>query len=244
MSGNDKGTTAAALESFAARTEWNDAELEALVGRVIEGDERAWQALWLALDPEIERIARRGRVTGQLSRRYDERRDIVLLVMEELRRDDFAVLRDLHQALQRRDGSFRANLFTIAKHLAIDYTRAHAEFRPMKGGSAWAVHVEVPAGLQAGGADPIDAVTMDAVLEFAVRELRPAQLQALLLWTTGEGMEDIAAKLRLATPAEAQHLVQSAKKRLRRRFAPATEAGEEPERKSSEAGLRSGRKLA
>jgi hypothetical protein len=79
------------------------------------------------------------------------------------------------------------------------------------------------------------------VLDFAGRELRPQQLQALLLWTTGEGMEDIAAKLHLATPAEARHLVQSAKKRLRDHFAP---AGEEPEGKSSEAGRRSGKKLA
>jgi hypothetical protein len=239
---NEK-TTTAALEKLAARAEWDDAEMEALVGRVIEGDGRAWQALWLALDPVIERIARRDRVTGKLARRYDERRDIVVLVMEELRRDDFAVLRDLHQALQRRDGSFRANFTIIAKHLAIDYTRAHAEFRPGKGGSAWAVHVAVPADLRAGGADPNDAVAMDAVLGFAVRDLRPAQLQALLLWTTGEGMEDIAAKLHLATPDQARHLVQSAKMRLRYRFAPEAGVGGE-ERKSTEAAYRSGKKLA
>jgi hypothetical protein len=85
---------------------------------------------------------------------------------------------------------------------------------------------------------------MDAVLDFAGRELQPAQLQALLLWTTGEGMEDIATKLHLATPGQAHHLVQAAKKRLRDRFAPATGAGEEPERKSSEASRRSGKKLA
>jgi hypothetical protein len=165
--------------------------------------------------------------------------------MEELRRDGFAVLRDLHQALQRRDGSFHANLSMLAKHLAIDYTRAHAEFRPAKGGSAWAVHVAVPADIQAGGADPIDAVTLDAALDFAVRELRPEQLQALLLWTTGEGMEDIAAKLHLATPEQALHLVQSAKMRLRYRFAPDAGVGrEEPRRKSTEASYRSGKKLA
>jgi hypothetical protein len=218
--------------------------MEALVDRVIEGDERAWQALWLALDPEIERIAGRDRVTGKLSRRYDERRDIVVLVMDELRRDDFAILRDLQVALRRRDGSFRANFCTLTKHLAIDYTRAHAEFRPAKGGSAWAVHVAVPADLQAGGVDPVGAITMDAVLDFAVRELRPAQLQALLLWTTGEGMEDIAKQLHLATPDQARHLVRSAQKRLRDRFAPDARAEEEPERKSSEAGDGSGKKLA
>jgi DNA-directed RNA polymerase specialized sigma24 family protein len=121
-----------------SRASWNDEEMDALLDRVIAGDDRAWKTLWLALDPEIERVAGRGRVTSRLAQRYDERRDIVVLVMDELRRDDFAVLRRLQTALRRGDGSFRATLTTIARNTAIDYTRAHAEFRPTGDGAAWA----------------------------------------------------------------------------------------------------------
>src|SRR5262245_49843894 len=82
-----------------------DEVLLPLVQGTIAGDERAWQELCLVLDPRIERIAGRTRVTGRLAGSWDDRRDIVVEVLEHLRAHGFERVRRLHEVLLRGDGS-------------------------------------------------------------------------------------------------------------------------------------------
>ena len=141
-----------------AREAWNEDAMEPLVGKVIGGDERAWHALWLALDPEIERIAGRRRVLGQLCRaRYDDRRDVVVRVMGALRANGWEVLGKLHERLKARDGSSRPWFSAMVKHQAISHARAHAENLEGEGASRWAEHVAIPEGLPAIERDPSEA---------------------------------------------------------------------------------------
>ena len=94
----------------------DDAELEALLRRVVTGDKNAWRELWTAVTPALKAVSGSWQVAGALSRREDDRRNIEVLVMERLAAEDF---RRIRRYLESRDasegGSFRAWLATVVR---------------------------------------------------------------------------------------------------------------------------------
>ena len=193
-------------------------DLEPLVEKAMAGDEQARTELWLVLDPAVEKVARRRRVTSQLCESPDARRDIVLRVMDKLRENDCALLGYFLERLQRRDGSFRGWISTVARNEAIDYVRAHPEYLDGPGSSRWARHVDLSPDLKDDRPDALRAVTLHEVFAFIEQHLRPAQREAILLWAAGAKDEEISAELGLTGPAAALRLVRSARKRLQHHF--------------------------
>jgi DNA-directed RNA polymerase specialized sigma24 family protein len=202
-----------------------DARLVALVERTIEGDGAAWRALWLAVEPMLWAITAQRRLTSQLCRDVDERSNIVLRVMDQLRADDFHRLRLFRASLaRRRHGSFRSWLATVAARSAISYLRKHPEYLGPRDPSdarrgRWAELEPLPVELEEPGLDPLLAFDGRHVFEHARRRLTPAQLRALVLWLQGSDHREIALEIQLADDRLAALLVRSALKRLRDRFA-------------------------
>ena len=64
-----------------------------------------------------------------LSDREGGRRDVAVLVMEEIQEDGSELLGNLHEHLRRRDGSFRPWFFAAVRYIAISFVRAHPENR-------------------------------------------------------------------------------------------------------------------
>jgi DNA-directed RNA polymerase specialized sigma24 family protein len=197
-----------------------DERLEDLVDKTLEGDGGAWRELWLAVEPMLTRISASYRLTSRLSLRDDERRDVVLRVMNLLREDDFRRLRRFRTArdVGRATTSFRSWLATVAVRSAISHVREHAEYLGHVGGARWAEFVRAPALVDERAIDPTPAFEGRALLERARSILRPAQLDALLLWLVGADHAEIARDLGLDGDAAAGRLVHAALKRLRDRF--------------------------
>jgi DNA-directed RNA polymerase specialized sigma24 family protein len=208
-----------------ARVVLKEEELEDLVEGSRGGDEGAWWALWLALSPVVEDVARRGRVTGPLSRCPDGRRDIVVRVMGALREDDFRLLAELGERLACRDGSFRGWLGTIARNAAVSHVRAHPEYLGAVAGGAerWARHVPIPVSMEDEDPPVSRQIEVRRILERARDVLEPVQLDALCGWLRGDGFAEIAVAIPLDGGAgAAQRLVRAAVERLRSRFAATT----------------------
>ena len=217
-----------------------DTALVDLARRVADGAEQAWRELWVAIEPTLWAVTGKWRIVGPLSEREDDRRNIVLVVMERLRDDRFRRVRSFLESLGRRgEGSFRAWVATVAAHTAIDYVRTHAEYSnvrrapgaPESAGSRWVRLDPMPeSGPAAGGpsSQELARVTSALVLlERAKHLLRQEQLDALRLWLEDHDHAEIAERLELPGAAEADKLVRSALKRLRDRYAG---KGEEPRR--------------
>ena len=199
--------------------------MEALLERVIDGDTAAWQKLWQAAEPTVWAVTGKFQVTGPLSEREDDRRNIVLEVMDQLQADDFRRLRAYLTSAERRASSFRSWLATVSVRAAIDYVRRHSEYRDVRGrhslgGDRWVRHMPLgePAATRPA-VDPVNLTTATLMLERAREVLRRDQLLALCRWLQGDDFEAIAARLGLSRPA-AQKLLRSALKRLRDRYRP------------------------
>ncbi len=201
--------------------------LHALADRAASGDAAAWRELWRAVEPTIWAITGKWQFTGPLSRREDERRDMVLEVMERLRADDFRRLRDFLAAAKERGGSLKAWLATVTARAAIDHVRAHPEYLDPRGGGAsdgprWVTVVPMPdAELAHPFADPDKVATAIVMLDRARRDLEPDQLAALYVWLHGGDHGEIATRLGLGSARDADRLVRAALKRLRDRYAEA-----------------------
>lgn len=205
--------------------------MEALVRRVIAGDARAWHELWDAVQPTLWAISGKWQISGPLCQREDERRNIVVEVMERLRADGFRRLRSYLASTEAapaagRTNSFKTWLCTVTARTAIDYVRSHPEYRDVRGrGTAtddvgrWVRFVPLTREPIHPGADPTKVATAAVMLERARDELRPEQLSALYLWLQGDDHVEIAARLGLGSPKEADRLVRAALKRLRDRYA-------------------------
>ena len=198
--------------------------LDDLVKKSLDGDRTAWTELWLALLPLVQTIAGRARVTGRLAASADEQSSVALRFMGELRKDGSRLLRELSSRLAQRDGSYRRWLAQIAIHTAISHVRAHPEYlgsvAPEAGGR-WAKHVPLDETLEEEAPDPVRAIEAHRILACSREELDPAQHDALCRWLRREDFDEIAVGLHLDGGSEAaRHLVRSALKRLRVRFAP------------------------
>jgi hypothetical protein len=204
-----------------ARRELDEDYLEPLVMSAIAGDLTAWAKVWLALDPLIEEIAGRRRVTSRLSGSKDERRNVVVNVMELLQADDFERLRLFHACLLRRDGSARAWLLVVTRRVAIDHARCHAEY--LRGGVERRWVDLVPFSEELDEALPVSlrlvaAIDAHRVFACAEQDLEASQVQALRLWVDGDDHRRIAEKLGLGGAYAADLLVRSVVNYLRRLF--------------------------
>jgi hypothetical protein len=199
--------------------------IEPLVERTIERDPGAWQALWRALDPRIEAIAGRWRVTGRLSSSWDERRDIVVRVMGRLRAHDFERLKMLHETLLPGEEAGWSWISRVTRRVALNHVRGHAEYLGVgvgDGGGRWASLVPLPEGEEDRLPESVRVVPSILAHEihvYAEQKLRPEQLSALRLWLLGHEPEEMAGKLAVMDEKAAEDLVRSAVAQLRYRFA-------------------------
>src|SRR5688572_17162074 len=116
--------------------------LSVLLERVLRGEASAWHELWRRSEPLIWGVTGKWQVAGPLCKNSDERREIVLRVMERLREGDFRRLRAFAaSAGGGSDAAFRAWLATVTTRVAIDRVRAHPEHvdpRGRRGDERWA----------------------------------------------------------------------------------------------------------
>jgi DNA-directed RNA polymerase specialized sigma24 family protein len=205
--------------------------LLALADRAASGDGAAWRELWRAVEPTIWAITGKWQFTGPLSRRDDERRDIVVDVMERLRADDFRRLRGFLDTIPARGGSLKTWLATVTARAAIDHVRAHTEYLDPRGNKGetsgeprWVTVVPMPdRELPHPFGDPERVATAFVLLDRARKDLEADQLAALYVWLHGGGHGEIAERLGLASARDADRLVRAALKRLRDRYAGASE---------------------
>ena len=167
------------------------------------------------------------RITGMLSERVDDRRNIVLLVMERLRASDFNRLRLYLASVEKHiGGSFKAWLRTVAARASIDYVRSHEEYRDRRGAAEddsapgrWVRHVPIlDSEPSSPSSDVVQTVLATKVIEQARKLLTVQQRRALQLWLESFDHTEIAGRLGLADATEADRLVRAALKRLRSHF--------------------------
>jgi DNA-directed RNA polymerase specialized sigma24 family protein len=203
-------------------------ELTSLAAEAVEGDPRAWRALWCRLEPLVWGLSGKWQVLGPLCRRQEDRQNVVLAVMERLQDDDFRRLRAfLSTAKSRADPVFRAWVLTVSTRVAIDYSRAHSEHldpRGRRGRERWVELVPLAEATPSAGLDPARRAQVLELLERARSELRSDQLLALAAWLEGEDPAGIAKRLGVTDPSAAQRTLRSALKRLRDRYADQREA--------------------
>jgi len=187
-------------------------ELDALVVAAAERDERAWQALWAAIEPSLAHIVAQPRFLGRGARRDDDRRDILVAVMARLRADDFLRLRSYLDAKRANPRlAFLTWLRVVAKRVGVDYLRAHPEY--VRGDARWIELHTLPPASELGERPPItNRATARELLE---ADLPSDQRRALELWSRGETFEDIARAL---GASDGEKLVRAAIERLRRKF--------------------------
>lgn len=200
--------------------------VEGLVGAAAAGDEVAWQALWVAVEPALSRIVAQPRFLGRLGQREDDRRNIVVAVMARLRADRFARLaRYLDARAANPRLRFISWLRVVAKRVGIDYLRAHPDYvrrhdaersRP----GEWIDPATLPPASQIVGERPpvTDRGTAQELLRFAAGTIPVQQRRALSLWVQSEPFDAIAATLGLASASAAEKTVRAALERLRRQF--------------------------
>jgi DNA-directed RNA polymerase specialized sigma24 family protein len=205
-----------------------DSVLVVLARDAVDGDPTSWRALWCRLEPLVWGLTGKWQILGPLCRRNEDRRNVVLAVMEKLRDSDFRRLRAFVEADgPRSDRVFRAWIATVSTRVGIDYTRAHPECidpRGKRGGERWVKIVPLPDPAQSPMLDPARRIQVLRVLDRARSELRPEQLVALAAWLEGEDAAGIAMRLGSEDPDAAKRMLHSALKRLRDHFGQPAEA--------------------
>lgn len=201
-------------------------DFEALVARVLTGDETAWPRLWQAVEPRLYGMLRRPNLIGRLSQSEDDCRNIVVDVMARLRADGFARLSRFAETRAQKPGlPFMAWLVVVAQRVAIDYMRAHEAYRDRRHETdasrpgAWIDFDTLP------GDDELGAVrtqitaraTAHQIIAYARAELPAAQVQSLEAWLAGASMAEIGASLSLP-PEDVDRRVRAALERIRRHF--------------------------
>lgn len=199
--------------------------LAPLVRRTLTGDPQAWKRFWLAVDPTIEIIADRCRTISMLPTRADDRRNIVVDVMEHFRDDGFSRLRAFEKVVGRGDGSFRGWLSVTTRRKALDYVRGHAESLGRRAASEaqrrWIAILPLPEDFEEDmPVSSRSAALTDAreVQTYVEANLPAAQQKALALWLVGHSQAEIAAALDLETAEDADFLVRTTFDHLRRRY--------------------------
>lgn len=204
----------------------DDETIETHVVHAAAGDDRAWQALWAAIEPALSRIIAQPRFLGRLGGREDDRRNIVVAVMGRLRADGFHRLQlylDARRANPRL--RFLTWLRVVAKRVGIDYLRAHPDYVRRHDADASKPGVWIdpgtlpPASQLVGARPPVTAKgTAHELLAYAAGVIPEEHRRALELWTQSETFPEIAKALGMASAADAERAVRAALERLRRKF--------------------------
>jgi hypothetical protein len=208
-----------------ARTPLTNQVIEPLVRGTLEGDKRAWHAFWLAVDPRMEEIAGRWRVTGRLSDDEEERRNVVVLVMGRLEENRFARLARLHEVLVRGEVGGWPWISAVTRRTALNYARGHSENPLASGADAGrrlVASLPVADGLEEQlpeSARAPDIAEVHRIQAYAEQALKPHQWRALCLWHAGYEYHEIAKELGLAGKAAVCQAKDAAVKRLRYQFA-------------------------
>ncbi|HTR53757.1 MAG TPA: hypothetical protein VMJ10_23850 [Kofleriaceae bacterium] len=190
-------------------------ELDDLIAAAVRDDERAWQALWCAIEPPLTRIVAQPRFLGRLGQREDDRRNIVVAVMARLRADRFRRLQLYLDAKRANPGlRFISWLRVVAKRAGVDYLRAHPDY--LRGETAWVEPGTLPPASQLRGERP--PVTNRGTARELLRHADGEQRRALELWAACESYDAIARALSLPDARAAERVVRAAIERLRRRF--------------------------
>jgi DNA-directed RNA polymerase specialized sigma24 family protein len=208
-------------------------ELVTLASGAVAGDSRAWRALWCRLEPLVWGLTGKWQILGPLCRSHEERRNVVLAVMQRLSDADFRRLRAyVAGPAGRQDPVFRAWVATVTTRVGVDYVRAHPECidpRGRRGGDRWVELVPLLETAQSASVDPSRRAQALRVLERARGELRSEQLVALAAWLEGEDAAGIAVRLGTDDPAAAQRVLRAGLKRLRDHYRqPAENVASEP----------------
>lgn len=192
--------------------------LESAVIGAATNDPRAWQALMLALEPLVAKLARR---RGQFD--ADDRAEVYLRVLDRLRANDS---RALSRYLATRDRypelGFANYLSAIVSSAVIDHVRAKPEnLRTRQASARRLVSVQLrpleSVAEPAAATDVSEAVEIRRILSKLTDARFPAdQRRALLLWLYGHDASAIADELGLASATEAKRLLRAARERLRR----------------------------
>lgn len=203
----------------------DSADADALVARIVVGDDAAWHVLWASVEPVLARVIANPRFLGWLGSDEDDRRDMIVAVMARLRADGCA---RLHRYLASRAGNpkltFIAWLRVVTKRVGIDYLRAHPHYVRQCAASRsrpgrWVRPRPLPASHLLGKrAAMTTRLTARRILETTGPALPEAQRRAVELWSAGEDMEQIAAALGLASKREAERVVRAGLERLRRAY--------------------------
>ena len=203
-------------------------ELERLVASAAGGDEAAWQALWQRMEPPLVAIVARPSFLARLSRREDDRLNIVVEVMARLRADGFRRLRMyVDERRTTPELRFLSWLRVVAKRVGIDYLRAHPDYvdrrRAADRGTApgeWKDRRTLPPASQLPGERPpvTDRGVARELLGYAAEAMPAAQHTALTMWVVSESYPAIATALGLDSAGDAERVVRAAIERLRRRF--------------------------
>ena len=202
--------------------------LESLVESAASGDEQAWQRLWSAVEPRLEKIVAQPRFLGRLGQREDDRRNIIVEVLARLRANDFHRLQIyLDTRATNPSLKFMTWLRVVTKRVGIDYMRGHPDYidrrRDPDRGSApgeWVEAGTLPSGSKLhGGRPPVtNRGTAQQLLRYAAGAIPDTQRRALELWVQSETYDEIARSLALEDGAAAERMVRAAIERLRRRF--------------------------
>jgi DNA-directed RNA polymerase specialized sigma24 family protein len=205
------------------------AALAAYVPRVVGGDEAAWQELVVQLEPHLMALLRRSRTLGPMRQNVDDCRAVMISVLERLKKDDYRGLRLFQPWVAANPEKDFGDWIRI---VTVNVARDHVSSRL---GAAKRADDEPPrnkrmlntlASLLPADDDhrlafrPLMTNHQLAreLMEYAAQTLDRVQLRALQLWIEGASFEELAAKLDLPRPQDANRLVRAALARLRRHF--------------------------
>jgi DNA-directed RNA polymerase specialized sigma24 family protein len=201
-------------------------DLETWVTAAAAGDDRAWQALWSSIEPDLSRMVAHPRFLGRLGQREEDRRNIVVAVMARLRADRFHRL-TLYLDAKRGNPRLRfiSWLRVVAKRVGIDYLRGHQDYvrrhdRDASSPGKWVEAGTLPPASELVGERPpvTNRGTARALLQYADEVLPADHRRALELWVRSESFEDISRLVGLTGAGDAERMVRAAIERLRRRF--------------------------
>jgi DNA-directed RNA polymerase specialized sigma24 family protein len=205
----------------------SDDEIEALVAKVVAGDERAWQELWAALQPRLLGLVRKPKFLGDIADNEDACRDIVLAVMARLREQDFMRLRLYLDARARTPTMiFFSWLGVVTKRVGIDHMRAMPEYvdrrrsrEPVSSPGKWITPVTFTESAVGAELKTFSRKVTAAELLAHARAMVPDdQQRALELWLQDASFEEIAQEISAPDADHAAKLVRAVLERLRRKF--------------------------
>jgi hypothetical protein len=204
------------------------AALAAYVPQVVAGDGSAWQELVTKLEPLLIQFLRRNRTLGPMRHNVDDRRAVMVKVLERLKKEDYRGLRLFQlwaEANPEKDFGDWIRIVTV--NMARDYVSSRLGFAQRAGDqeSPNKRMLHTLASLLVGVDQRLafrpsmtNVHLARELLEYAARALDPLQLRALRRWMDGASFDELAAELRLAAPQDAHKLVRAALARLRRHF--------------------------